>query len=191
VYRGLGMQNEPSDSRANNPFAPPPDFNPYAPPAADTDEPVGLPESSSWINASRGSRLAARILDGLVETAPAIPGFLLLVGEEDESAMQLIGYALIAIGMLGVSIYQWYLLCTTGQTLGKKWLRIRVVRISGEPLGFVHGVVLRNWAMLILQSIPYLGTLIGLVNVMMIFGGDYRCMHDHLAGTRVVDASMG
>jgi uncharacterized RDD family membrane protein YckC len=40
----------------------------------------------------------------------------------------------------------------------------------------------------IIGAIPYLGGIYGLVDALFIFRDDRRCVHDHIAGTRVVKA---
>lgn len=37
-------------------------------------------------------------------------------------------------------------------------------------------------------QIPYLGPAFGLANVLWIFGGERRCLHDYIADTLVVNA---
>ena len=42
------------------------------------------------------------------------------------------------------------------------------------------------WA--IITAVPFVGPLVGLIGILFIFRDDRRCLHDHLAGTRVVQA---
>ena len=47
----------------------------------------------------------------------------------------------------------------------------------------------KNWKKLIqvtLSGIPFLGPILGIVNILLIFRGDRRCGHDLVANTRVV-----
>jgi len=53
---------------------------------------------------------------------------------------------------------------------------------------FVHGVLLRQWVMGLLNAIPFIGNIIALVDPLMIFGDERRCLHDHIAGTKVIVA---
>ncbi|MBD3392455.1 MAG: hypothetical protein GF418_10265 [Chitinivibrionales bacterium] len=39
-----------------------------------------------------------------------------------------------------------------------------------------------------LQGIPILGSLFALINVLFVFREDHRCIHDLIAGTKVVSA---
>jgi uncharacterized RDD family membrane protein YckC len=90
------------------------------------------------------------------------------------------------LGMLGLFIYQWVLISRTGQTLGKKWTGIRIELVDRNRIGFASGVVLRNWVPKLMGVLPYLGALFQLVDILFIFRDDRRCIHDHIAGTRVV-----
>ncbi|MEP7305585.1 MAG: RDD family protein [Acidobacteriota bacterium] len=70
-----------------------------------------------------------------------------------------------------------------GQTLGKMALGIRVVTADdAEPLGI--GRALRRTLMWVILAVPA-----GLGFTTAFFSSDYRGLHDHLAGTRVVRAS--
>jgi uncharacterized RDD family membrane protein YckC len=134
----------------------------------------------------------ASILDSILYGAPLVPGFLMAGGARgDQEATAVAGAVLVggALITLAICLYQWVKLSTTGQTLGKRWMGVRVVRVDGQPIGFGSAVVLRVWLPTLLQAVPLLGPLFGLVDVLWIFGQERRCVHDLMAGTRVVDAS--
>ena len=95
-------------------------------------------------------------------------------------ASQLLGGLLL---ILLVTV-QTVMLTRSGQTLGKRAVRIRIVRMdTGENGGFVTNVMMRTVLSWILSMIPFYG----LVDTIFIFRPDRRCVHDHIAGTRVVD----
>jgi uncharacterized RDD family membrane protein YckC len=89
---------------------------------------------------------------------------------------------------LGLAIFQTYLLSTRGQTLGKRWMGIKIVKLDGTAPGFVHAVLLRIFVNALIGSIPKAGGVYSLVDVLMIFRQDRRCAHDLIASTRVVKA---
>ncbi len=104
--------------------------------------------------------------------------------------------AVVAGSALAVlTLYQGYLLSAHGQTVGKRAVGIRIVdATTGKPAGFVKAVLLRAvLPMLIVSAItalvgwlfPPIGGLLAVFNLVPIFGPDRRCVHDHLAGTRV------
>ena len=182
---------------------PNPNFNPYSPPTADTDGatwPENSGETDFKMTADRGTRLGAAIIDGLLYLATMIPAIILiaLMRGSHMGAVE-ITVIIVAIGILPLAIYQWYLVATTGQTLAKKWLRIRVVKMDGSPVDFMSGVFLRIWVpSVILHVFGYLivqlgastnvANLFGLIDVLLIFGRESRCVHDLIAGTKVVVA---
>jgi uncharacterized RDD family membrane protein YckC len=171
-----------------------PELNPYAAPTSEADvAPPSEPWEDEYRLAERGTRLGAHVLDGVAYLVAAAPGFLMAFGDlaktgDDMSVQGQIGMLLCALGFLVMAGYQWYLVSTIGQSIGKRALRIKIVRINGEPLGFVHGVILRTWVLWLLGSIPYLGSCVGTVDVLMIFSEDRRCLHDRIAGTMVIVA---
>lgn len=155
--------------------------------------------------ASRGKRLGAFLLDIAVNLVAAAPGMVWMIKEF--IALENSGRALPAepdlafftehvagplltmlVPLLVVLVIQMWLLCARGQTLGKKWLRIRIVLLDGSPAGFVHAVLLRSMVMQLIAAIPLIGGAVTLVDPLLIFREDHRCLHDLIAGTAVVDA---
>jgi len=41
----------------------------------------------------------------------------------------------------------------------------------------------------LIQSIPAVGRLFGLIDGLFIFGADHQCLHDKIAGTKVLDVT--
>lgn len=175
-------------------------FNPYAPPTADIDQGLQLGNDGQYVLADRGTRLGAVLIDGLLTVAAALPAGAVLFfmvgmnrGSFDRGDAELLVYGsmgVMGLMVLAFMIYQWYLIATTGQSLAKKWLGIKIVRVDGSPVGFVNGVILRSWVTGALSNIPVLGPIVGLVDALMIFGEERRCLHDHIAGTRVIVAPI-
>ena len=99
------------------------------------------------------------------------------------------GFGLMSIVWLGMLVCQCYLLAIRGQTIGKIVMGLRIVRFEdgGNP-GFVKAVLLRTFLWALITAVPVVGTLVGVVGILFIFRDDQRCLHDHLAGTRVVNA---
>ena len=101
--------------------------------------------------ASIGKRFLAYIIDGLLVMLACIPGFAVIMvgamvagsagyGNDAQSGIGaivvLVGYLLIFIGALGLSLYNIYLLGRDGSSLGKRWMGVKVLDPSGQPLGF-------------------------------------------------------
>lgn len=167
------MQNHESPLGAKNPFATPQaDVNAWPDPHA--EEVIGN-------LASVGTRFIGSIGDNLFYLLCILPGIILAANNSEDAATALGGFGLL----LGLGI-QTYLITTSGQSVAKKLLKMRIVRPTGELPGFVHGVLLRSWVMALLASIPAIGSLVSLVDGAMILGDDRRCLHDRIADTIVV-----
>jgi uncharacterized RDD family membrane protein YckC len=81
-----------------------------------------------------------------------------------------------------------YLLFKRGQTIGKVAVKTRIVDLSGNIPHFGKLLVLRYLVPALVAQIPIVGSLTILVDILFIFGKEHRCLHDYLAGTRVIDA---
>ena len=121
------------------------------------------------------------MLDGLVEGAPLmlfmVIGGVISAGRDPADRGAVTGL-LIGIGFLayiGMLIYQIVRLVNTGQTLGKKWLGVKVVRMDGGPVSF-GSHFLRG----------FLLAIAGFIDFIFIFRSDQRCLHDLAAETKVV-----
>jgi uncharacterized RDD family membrane protein YckC len=178
----------------------------YSPPGSDVNAGVPTGGAQGAALADRGTRLAAATLDGLLISVPLLPllavGIFLAARAQMEvaragveqtvaPASQLLVWLGIAgalgfFGALGIAIYQWVLISKTGQSLGKKWTGIRIEMLNGQRVTFGTGVALRNWVPKVMGAVPYLGMIFHLVDCLFIFREDRRCLHDHIAGTRVV-----
>ena len=182
--------------------------NPFAPPATDI-EAAGAPSSvdAATVNlATRWQRFGGAFVDGLiigVATAPAYLG--VAEGTFAKTATGTKGSALLLFSMTGmwgliagalllaVGIVNWTLLASRGQSLGKIAAGTRVVMLDGSRAPFTKVVVLRTWIFQFLPYIPGLNSLaglVGLIDVLFIFRADRRCLHDQLAGTKVVRATL-
>jgi uncharacterized RDD family membrane protein YckC len=141
--------------------------------------------------AGRGARLLAQIIDGLIGIIVVLPGCVLLImgGGNKSGALSLSGMGLMGLGVLALLIVQLYLLTTRGQTIGKKLMKVKIVAFDDDSNpGFVKAVLLRVVVNGIIGAIPLLGYIYALVDICFIFRDDRRCIHDLIAGTKVVKA---
>jgi uncharacterized RDD family membrane protein YckC len=132
-----------------------------------------------------GRRLAARLLDGLVLT----PILVLLVGltggfpEGGRSfAMPDTAFRLY---WLVVVAYEVGLIALSGQTLGKRWLGIRVVDATTGAVPNLDQAG-RRAAPSLLGIVPFLGTLAPLLYLPALWQPRRQGFHDSLAATVVV-----
>ena len=92
------------------------------------------------------------------------------------------------IYLAAVVVCQVAMLSRRGQSFGKRAMKIRIVRLDGSQPGFLHAVLLRMFVNALPTAIPVVGRLYTLVDLLFIFRPDRRCLHDRIAGTRVVKA---
>jgi uncharacterized RDD family membrane protein YckC len=136
-------------------------------------------------SASYGSRLASFLLDVGLVLVMLLPLVLSVTVFEPRSKGADSTFFLSFFGIIALGIYQMVLLSRTGQTLGKKAMNIRVVRSDdgGNP-GFRRAVGLR----FLVNSLICLIPVYTLLDSLFIFSAERRCLHDHIAGTKVVGA---
>jgi uncharacterized RDD family membrane protein YckC len=194
-------------------FAPPGDVPPVMV-APGTAVPVAAVAGTSLVRADRGARLIARVIDWACEMTCAVPGIILLGGEilkivtaasqgkePDFSELDMPRVILGASVLLGTWLIllavQVWLLATRGQTIGKRILGLRVVKIDGSPAGIVHAWVMREAFITVIGMvagfIPFIGPILlrpafHIVDWCLIFRDDQRCLHHTIAGTMVVKA---
>ena len=142
--------------------------------------------------ASRWSRLWASLLDSLIMMFIILPamyftgGFDVISTGEEPS----LGYNL-AIGVLGFIVFfilNTHLLINKGQTIGKSVLGIKIVDLDGNLPVFKNHILKRYAVYFLPGQVPIVGQMFSIVNILFIFGAQKRCIHDHAAGTKVVDA---
>lgn len=164
--------------------------NPYAAPEADVAVEVA-PQDAEL--ASRWARLGGSIIDGILILVVLFPvayfGGLYDTANPTESTLA----EDVMIGLLGFVVFlafNAYLLARSGQTIGKLVVGTRIVSAADgrlAPAGKVIG--LRYLAFWILAQVPVVGQIVaGLVDPLLVFRADKRCLHDLVAGTKVVKA---
>ena len=167
-------------------------MNPYAPPQAAVRDIVD--PWATMVLADRGSRLGAALLDTLVffgmVYVPMLIGILpamLIDPANQDSAATLTGGAALLFGFIGFVVWLWLTIRyvkRNGQSIGKKMVNIKVVRVDGSPVSLGRFFGLRYFVNGLLGIVP----LYGLVDVLFIFSESRQCLHDKIADTIVVRA---
>lgn len=164
--------------------------NYYAGPRANSGY-IYQPRDGDLVDAPRLTRLGAVIVDSLA-FVPVLFGIVAATGLTNlfTGGRASMGPAafFMGVGMLGWVIYNFMLFHREGQTFGKRMLGIRVVRMDGSRCSLLRWIFLRHFVMVLVGWIPYLGAVITIVGYLIIFRDDSRCLHDHIADTRVVVA---
>ena len=171
--------------------------NLYAPPKSAVkdvggDETLGL--------ASRSARLGAAILDSLFGFIWFTPSFIMnsAMFTQQTRGNPLALWIILAktggwfyagvLGALVVLAIDLTLLARNGQTIGKKLLGIKVVRVDGSPVSLFRVFFLRYVCNTFLTLVPVFGSLYSLVDCLMIFSESRRTVHDRIADTIVIKA---
>ena len=94
-------------------------------------------------------------------------------------------------GLFALLLVQALLILFRGQNLGKLLTGVKVVRADDDgPAGFARGVMLRfalPVSVFFLLNVAFpLGFLFIALDYAFLFRADRRCLHDLIAGTRVV-----
>ena len=144
--------------------------------------------------ASHGKRLAAICIDWFIMIICLTPvveylGLMEIVEQKQPIPMELaikmlaFQYAIFLVINLGF-------LYSYGQTIGKRFMRIAIVNIDGSKPALIPLILNRyvsQWAM---GLFPVLGPFLRVLDWVMIFRDDKRCLHDLIAKTRVIDLSI-
>jgi len=149
-----------------------------------------------------GARIGAHIIDHLFVGLGMIPGLILymigtfgIVATSNSSSSSdgagaaggiaivliFLGFALMFIGGLGLLLYNIFRLGRDGATIGKKVMKIKVVTVTGEPLGFGKAF-LREFVKWLAGSICFI------LLLWPLWDQEKQSLGDKVAGTHVYPA---
>lgn len=162
--------------------------NPYQPPTAALPDSPPLQEGEPSL-ASRGQRLGGAMLDGVIMLALIMPlqwaagMFDKWPNVQPSWSEQLLWNA---IGFCILLLVQSYFWATRSQSIGKIAAGTKIVTLDGERASVGHIILRRVIPLTLLTAIPFVGQWLPSLDALLIFRKDRRCLHDHIAGTRVV-----
>jgi len=170
------------------------DPNPYRTPRAALAD---THTSSDEALANRGTRLGAAIIDTIMLLIVFVPlmyfgGYLQAVREAGASGIQPprgLVFMWTAIGFGLFVLVHGFPLNATGQTWGQRMLGIKITDLDSSKPPLARLLGLRFLPMQIVATIPLVGGVLALINVLFIFRNDRRCVHGLIAGTKVVNAN--
>ncbi|TCS36034.1 putative RDD family membrane protein YckC [Paucimonas lemoignei] len=163
--------------------------NPYLPP----DAVLRVEEDTSAIElATRWQRFWAGILDAIIGFVCGAP-FLFAFGLFDYSRRGqtpplMLTLALTAVAFVIFILVHGYFLKRNGQTIGKKVMGIKIVDLNDNTADFWKIVLRRYLPISAVSVIPAVGQILPLIDVLFIFTAERRCVHDLIAGTKVIKA---
>lgn len=169
-------------------------INPYQAPPGFIDEAFGDPsplDQHSIQYASRWLRLGGSTVDSLL-VGPIVLAIVYWSGlfnpwDLDRETTFVEQFCLIVPGITVYLALNVILIYNRGQTIGK--LACGTVVVNKDDFRQVSGnryVFLRFLPMLLINNIPIIGDFIGLADVLAIFRSEKNCLHDDIAGTRVI-----
>jgi uncharacterized RDD family membrane protein YckC len=141
--------------------------------------------------ASRMRRLFAAMIDSSISSTFIIPIMMVLGVHHEFSASN--GLSIATNAKIAATAYMvWFGLNAVplhlrAQSLGKMMLGIMIVDEDSKPAPLLRIAVDRTLSIQIIALIPIVGAVIAAVDTLMIFRADRRCLHDHIARTRVID----
>lgn len=177
--------------------------NPYESPTAD-DTHTYDPAAPEHEMARRFTRFGAAFVDGILMMALVLP-IQFFSGFTQRAMNQEVGLVeqlfMSVLGMAAYLLLNGYLLVTRGQSIGKALGKIQIVdEQTDKLLPFLRVYVYRYlWLMpfmIVIVIIPgavddMLVNILSLVNALFIFGAAQRCLHDYIAGSKVVPYKPG
>ena len=202
VWKTLGNFAEFARQTAPTQTTPTPSAPPMVTARPDSSAPITAAPAAT--DTSRWLRLPAAMVDGLLKVlcylpitipllrtalAEALRGEQRSFAEISQLTTQIVDENLPhALPFFGVLVLvQFCLLAWRGQSVGKLLFGLRIVRFPDHtPAGFVRAFLLRGTVPFLLEQIPVLGLLVWAVDSCFIFRQDQRCLHDLIAGTKVV-----
>ncbi|MDQ3384778.1 MAG: RDD family protein, partial [Actinomycetota bacterium] len=143
-----------------------------------------LPTSVDW-RANIGTRFWARLLDGLILAVPVLP-LTLATSDFDGTTFRTPLWVTAATALIA-ALYEIGFIAMTGQTIGKRVLRIQVVDVvTGRPPN-LGGAAIRHLVPSVPNVVPGVGPLVGLlVYLSAVWSPTRQGWHDRAAGTVVV-----
>jgi len=181
------------------------EMNRFAPPRAEVED--SIEAGTGLVDAGRGERFLAALIDGLVPTIVVIAILVAIAIPAYQSYQQAhvpgieppplgsghhpsVTWAWLGgFALLGYFIYSAVLVYLYGQTFGKRAMGIRVVRPDGARVAFSRFIFLRWLPIAMIGSIPFVGWIASLLDPLLIFRESRLCLHDDIANTRVVTAA--
>ena len=177
--------SNPDEAEKHNSVSP----NPYHTPLETSF--TSMPTSADDVElAGRLNRLGAVMLDGIIMIVLTLPimwltGYLQRAATNSVTLVELVLQSIL--GMVIFLLVQGYFLASRGQTLGKMATGVRIVSFEdGRLVPFGKLIGLRYLPLWILQMVPF-ANFLGVVDALFIFREDRRCVHDLLAGTKVIN----
>lgn len=143
--------------------------------------------------ADRYARAIAALIDLLIMVLITIPIAMLFgiaaMAQEGTQSTLFIRIFVTIVSFLVYAGVNWMLLKKNGQTIGKKMLNIRIVDYEGNKPSMLTLLFRRLLPFLAMPQLPLgmFAMILSFANVGWIFTPGSQCLHDLIAGTKVVN----
>ncbi len=163
--------------------------NPYQAPQARVDDVAT--QLQAFVLAERSTRVGAIFIDGAIFMVPFVavvmPLMMLITPQGGDTAtwmLWIMGIAsIVMLAVFAVNLVFWH---RYGQSIGKRILKIKIIRSDGSRAGLGRIFFLRVMIPVLIGVIPIAGNLFSVVDPLMIFRDSRKCLHDNIADTVVV-----
>ena len=150
-------------------------------------------DTTSLLTKNSVAPIKSRVFACLIDLSFFLLAFLVanfVLPRSHDNPLSILGVCVSIAIILGATAYQITLLASTGQTVGKRVMRLRIVAlIDASNPGFAKTVLVRCWLPAALYAIPYLGWVFCVADNLFVFKADHRCLRDLMAGTKVVQVT--
>ncbi len=142
--------------------------------------------------ALKKTRLFAALIDGTIGLALGVPFMFFIgpyLGYEQFGQQPGLTYLIAAtvFGLVAFLLIHGYYLHKSGQTVGKKLLKIKIVSTDNKKVSLIKLFGLRYLPITLSSVVPIIGSFLPTIDALFIFRKDRRCVHDFIAGTKVVN----
>lgn len=142
--------------------------------------------------ATRYQRLGASLIDMALTVGLTFPLMSALAlfdspPEDLQSALTKIAVGSL-LGLVVFATLHGYFLHRSGQTIGKKLLGIQITDLNDNLRSLPELLLTRYLPMMMATWLPLVGGFTAVIESAFIFREDRRCLHDLIAGTKVVKA---
>jgi len=151
-----------------------------------------MAEAETGEVASRWKRLTGALVDGLIASVLTLPvmlasGIFQTIQQGEQPGVKYQAFFFL-YGLVIFLLLNGWLLAKRGQTVGKLVVGTRIVsNETGEILPFPMVFGLRYFPVSVIAQVPIVGNVFCFVDALFIFRKERRCVHDILAGTKVVN----
>lgn len=144
--------------------------------------------------ASLGKRFQAMVIDVVIMMCCIFPYAsslgLVEIAEKQSAIPPELAVKLVVFQIVMFFVLHGFFLHQYGQTIGKRLVGIAIVTLDNQKPPLLNLILQRYVSQWLMGMVPVIGILLRLADVLFIYRPDRRCIHDHLAKTKVIDLGI-